>query len=295
MADETQETEVKTPPPKREPTIHDDVRVPVFGHSTQDFKLPCGYVDEDGEVHNHVTLKQMTGTHEDMMANTKLVVTERISNILSSCCTRIGDITNKGVIRAAIEDKVKAPCLSLTAADRLAMLLFLRIVSVGEEYRFDCHCPYCDGENKGKSLDLSGLDIKYVGDPTKRLAEITLPKSKVNVTLKILTARGETRVSKLRPDAEDARTLAMLTRIVSLNGKKLSRNIKENISLLRDMPYQDRTYIRKVFDIMEGAVDTDVEVQCTSCSKWFKFSLDLGQVFFSQTENTVSPDQIKWK
>jgi hypothetical protein len=47
--------EVPTPP-RRVPTIHDDVRVPIFGHSSQEFKLPCGYVDEHGTVHNYVTL-----------------------------------------------------------------------------------------------------------------------------------------------------------------------------------------------------------------------------------------------
>ena len=144
-------------------------------------------------------------------------------------------------------------------------------------------------------LDLSSLEIKEVNDPKKRLAEIVLPKSKVTVTLRILTARGETKVSRLRPDAKDARTLAMLARLVSINGQKISNNDQKNISLLKDMPYQDRNYLRKVFDIMEGAVDTDVEVQCNSCTKWFKFSLDLGQIFFSQTEDTVLPDQIKWK
>lgn len=283
------------PPVRREASIHDDVRVPIFGHSAQDFRLPCGYVDEQGVLHSTVTMKQMTGYEEDMMANTKLVVTERITNILASCCTQLGTITDPKVIRAAIADTVSPPCLPLTAADRLAMLLFLRIVSIGEEYRFDSVCPHCEADNKGKALDLPELEIKYVEDPFKRLADVVLPKSKVTVTLKIMTGKGEGEVAKLRPDSKNARAYAMLARVVALNGQPMSGNARKDVEILKQMPSQDSAYLRKIFDIMEGAVDTDVEIQCNACTKWFKFSLDLGQVFFSQTEDTVSPDQIKWK
>ena len=289
------ETPKSPPPPRRVPTIHDDVRVPIFGHSSQDFRLPCGYVDADDKLHDHVTMRQMTGYEEDMMANTNLVVTERVSNVLTACCDRLGEITDKKIIRTAIEGTVKEPALALTAADRVAMLLFLRIVSVGDEYRFDSHCPHCEAANKGKALDLMDLDIKYVENPRKRYADVTLPKSGVEVTLRILTGKEETMTSKMRPDHKDARTYAMLARIVAFNGQKLRDDNRANIELLKRMPFQDRQYLRKVFDIMEGAIDTDIEIQCNSCSKWFKFTLDLGQVFFSQTEDTVSPDQIKWK
>jgi hypothetical protein len=274
-----------------------DLRVPVFGHSSEDFKLPCGYVDSSGKLHNIVVMRQMTGVEEDMMANDNLAVTERVRNILRSCCDKIGDIDDPKIVIAALEDNGDLPkgALPVTAADRLAMLLFLRIVSVGNTYRYDTTCPHCDKENKGNMIDLRTLDIKYVDDPTKRVGKVKLPRSGVEVSLKILTAKDEVEVSKLNPNQANARTLALMARIVTIGGKPLPPQFA-GIELVKQMPYQDRIYLRKVFDFMEGAIDTEIEVVCSkaACEKIYKFSLDLGQVFFSPQGDTVTQDSIEW-
>lgn len=275
----------------------DDLRVPVFGHSSQDFKLPCGYVDPDGKVHNIVVIRQMTGEEEDMMANDNLAVNERVSQILRACCQKIGSVTDPKIIKGALEDDDDLPegALSVTAADRLAMLLFLRIVSIGNVYRYDPTCPKCDKTTKNEAINLSELEIKYVADPTKRVGKVRLPKSGVAVSLKILTAKGEGEVTRLNPNQSNARTLALIARIVDIGGKPLPDHFA-GINLIKQMPYKDRIYLRSVFDIMEGAIDSEIEVVCSKadCGQLYKFSLDLGQVFFSPQGDTVTPDSIEW-
>ena len=275
-----------------------EAQVPVFGHSSADYTLPCGYVDPDGVVHNNVRIRQMTGVEEEMMANDELIVTDRITEILCSVCERIGDVTDNRLIRAAIEDNKDLPegALPLTAADRMAMLLFLRITSIGKVYRYDTTCPVCDHENKDEAIDLSTLKINRVKDPTKRNAKVKLPRSGVEVVLKILTGKGEQEVAKLAANPKDARTLALMARIEKLGGKPLPPPRLGGLQLVRQMPYQDRIYLRKVFDLMEGAIENEIEVICkkASCQKLYKFPLDLGQVFFSPQGDTVTLDSIEW-
>lgn len=272
--------------------------VPVFGHSARDFKLPCGYVDPDGKVHNDVVIEQMTGVEEGIMSNDDLIVTDRISGVLSSCCKRVGEIRDPKLIRAMIEDNDDLPegALALTAADRMAMLLYLRIVSVGKTFRFDATCPTCKHVNKDESLDLNSLEIKYVKDPTKRRAKVKLPRSQVEVVLKILTGKGEQQVAALAGGKKNARTLALMARIETVGGKPLPHPSFGGIQVVDQMPYKDRMFLRSVFDLMEGAIDDEVEVTCkkAGCMRDFKFPLDLGQVFFSQPEETVTPDSIEW-
>jgi hypothetical protein len=274
-----------------------DLRVPVFGHSSEQFKLPCGYVDPEGKVHNVVVMRQMTGVEEDMMANDNLAVPERVNNILRSCCEKIGDVEDRKLVIAALEDNKDLPegALPVTAADRLAMLLFLRIASVGDTYRYDTKCPHCEKDNEGNLIDLRTLEIKYVKDPTKRVGKVKLPRSKVEVELKILTAKGEAEVTRLNPNQANARTLALMARIVTIGGKPVPPHFA-GIELVKQMPYQDRIYLRKVFDFMEGSIDTEIEVVCgkPTCEKIYKFALDLGQVFFSPQGDTVTPDSIEW-
>jgi hypothetical protein len=293
------------------PGIVDVPGVEVFGKGTGEYTLPCGYVDPQGAVHNTVFLRELTGTEEDMMDDDDVGVTERMSRVLASCCTKLGTITDAEIIGQAIADEL-AGGLSITSTDRIAMMIFLRRTSVGDVYKFSRRCPVCNHMNKNKALDLRTIEMTSV--PTerasKRRVQITLPRSKRKAIMRVLTAKHEAKLTGLRPQQKDLKSLSILARVeaiecevtdpadeskTSLVMKQLT-DPKAGLELVKALPNADRNYMRQVFNAMEADVDTIVEVACDNrqCGAEFKFPLDMGQAFFLNPAEDVSAEALNW-
>src|SRR5579859_3549064 len=266
-------------------THHDIPGVEFFGKGRGNFTLPCGYVDPAGVVHNEIYLREMTGTEDDILDDNDLVVNERITRVLLACTEKLGTVTDKKTIDAAISDNLGSignTGLPLTAQDRIAALLYLRRVTLGDIYKFERRCPRCGEVNKNKQLDLRTLEITSVGDPKKRRVKVVLPRSKKVAVLKVLAAKGEELVSALKPTQKDLKTCAILARLENLDDKQMTSD-PECVDIVRNLPQVDRSYLIQVYTLMEGNVDTNVQVTCKNqlCGIEFEFPLDLGQLFFS--------------
>ncbi len=192
--------------------------IEVYGKGRGRYPLPCGYVDHGGRLHRHVTLRELSGEEEDLMDDDEIPVTERISRVLTACTEAIGDITDKQTIGAAIADQVSQPALALTASDRIAMLIYLRRVSLGDNFKFERRCPRCGFLNKHCSLDLRKLEITVMPDDrvTKRRVQVVLPRSKRRAIVCVLSASREARLTDLNLNQKDLRTAAILARLESI-------------------------------------------------------------------------------
>jgi hypothetical protein len=271
--------------------------VEVFGKGRAQFEVPCGYVDPAGKVHKSVVLRELTGVEEDMMDDDSIPSNERMSDVLASCCEKIGDISDKALIRKIIGDQLDAG-LPFTSSDRVALMIYLRRTSVGDVYHFERRCPRCGHMNQNKHLDLRTLEIKQVPEDRvpKRRVKVTLPRSGQVAIIRVLTAKHETKLTSLRPDQKDLRSAAIAARLESLNEQSLD-NPAAAIQAVKGLPLEDRNYLRKVYNLVEADVDTVCEVQCNSkiCNAEFKFALDLGQAFFSNpVAEQVSDADLNW-
>lgn len=258
------------------------------------FTLPCGYVDASGVVHKEITLREMLGAEDDILDDNELVVNERISKVLAACTEKLGTVTDKKVIEDAISDNLKSG-LPLTAQDRIAALLYLRRATLGDLYHFEKRCPKCGELSKNKSLDLKTIEITPVKDPTKRRVQVKLPRSGKVAVLKVLAASGEQRVSNLKPNQKDLKSCAILARLESLDGQTVG-NSEKDVELVKALPQGDRGYLIQVYQLMEGNVDTDVQVTCKNplCGIEFEFPLDLGQLFFSSQVEKPTEADLTW-
>lgn len=279
-------------------THHDIPGVEFFGKGRGNFTLPCGYVDAAGVVHNDIHLREMTGTEDDILDDNDLVVNERITRVLSACTEKLGTVSDKKTIEAAISDNLSGignTGLPLSAQDRIAALLFLRRVTLGDVYKFERRCPRCGEINKNKQLDLRSLEITAVKEPTKRKVKVKLPRSGKVAVLKVLAAKGEELVSALKPTQKDLKTCAILARLESLDEKPMSSS-PECVDLVRTLPQVDRSYLIQVYTLMEGNVDTNVQVTCKNqlCGIEFEFPLDLGQLFFSSQVKKPTLEDLTW-
>jgi len=293
------------------PGIVDVPGVEVFGKGTGEYTLPCGYVDPQGVVHKTVLLRELTGEEEDMMDDDDVGVTERMSRVLASCCEKLGTVTDKETILKAIQDDVDSG-LPITSTDRIAMMIFLRRTSVGDVYKFSRRCPVCNHMNANKALDLRTIEITSV--PTerasKRRVQVTLPRSKRKAIMRVLTAKHEAKLTGLRPQQKDLKSLSILARVEAIetevadpeNEGKTKLVMKQltdprvGLGVIKALPGADRNYMRQVFNAMEADVDTVVEVACDSrsCGAEFKFPLDMGQAFFLNPAEDVSVEALNW-
>jgi len=281
----------------------------VFGKGRGDFKLPCGYVDAEGRVFNHVYLREMSGVEDDIMGDDELHLSDRMTQIIANCVEKlsttssVGDgpkmIEDRDLIMAAVGDDLKGKGLAFTIADRMACLLYIRRLSLGDNYSVDGRlCPGCTKPLHNKRIDLSTLEIGFCKDATKRNVRVTMPKSKKVATLTVLAAAGERRVAEARPDAKIARSFAILGRLISIDDYAVTgEDDAADLAIVQALPRVDRIHLINVINIMEGSIETEVEVKCNrpGCSTEFKFDLDLGQVFFSNPEEEeLSVETLDW-
>jgi len=279
----------------------------VFGKGRGDFKLPCGHVDGDGRVFDTVYLREMTGIEDDLMADDELHLSERMTRIIANCTEKLttnapGEgqqvITDRDAINAIVGDDLKAG-LPFTIADRMACLLYIRRLSLGDNYKIDGRlCPSCNKPVKNKSLNLADLKVSRCKDARLRNVAVNLKKSKKRAVLKVLSAAGERLVSEARPDAKNARSYAILSRLVSIDDKAPTGDPEVDLPIVQTLPRVDRIQLINVINLMEGGIETEVEVKCSraGCNAEFKFDLDLGQVFFSnpEEEEELSVETLDW-
>lgn len=282
----------------------------VFGKGRGDFRLPTGYVDSNKRVFNHIYLREMTGVEDDIMDDDDLNVSERMSRVIANCTEKLTTgsagpdgteptvIDDPKLILAAVSDNLGGGGgLPFTIADRMACLLYIRRLSMGERYDIDGHpCPACGKPVSGKHIMLNALEINFCKDATKRRVKVTLPRSKKTAILRVLTASNERKISEFRPDQKDVKSAAIVARLEALDDLQLSGDPREDLKVVKELPKYDRLKLINTFNIMEGSIETEIETTCSSgkCGRPFKFDLDLGQVFFSNPDMEVSLDDLEW-
>jgi hypothetical protein len=274
--------------------------VEVFGKGRGEYLLPCGFVMPDGKVHKKIVLRETKGHEEDMMDDDSVLRSTRITNVLTACVEQLGPVTDKKLIQQILSDEMQGAGKGVTSTDRIASMIFLRRTSVGDVYHFERRCPRigCGHMNKGKTLDLRTIKMTSVPDERvgKRRVTFTLPRSGKPVTLRVMTAKHEESLLKLRPTQKDLRSAAMCARVEQI-GDEVFTDTSRAMLAVKDLPQQDRNAIRDVYDKIEADVDTTIQVQCDNpvCQAEFEFPLDIGQTFFSNPAGVgVALESLTW-
>jgi hypothetical protein len=251
-------------------------------------------------VHKKIVLRETKGHEEDMMDDDSVLRSTRITNVLTACIEQLGPVTDKEQIRRLVADDTNGVGKGITSTDRIAAMIFLRRASVGDWYNFERRCPRlgCGHVNKGKKLDLRTIKMTVVPDDRvgKRRVSFVLPRSGKKVTLRVMTARHEEQLLKLRPTQKELRSAAMCARIEAIDDEMFTDPTRA-MSAVKDLPQADRNAIRDVYDKIEADVDTTVQVQCDNpiCQAEFEFPLDIGQTFFSNPAGAgAASEKLTW-
>lgn len=283
---------------------HHSLATDLFGCGYKDFRLPAGAI-VDGVVYDQAYIKEMTGFEEDMLANVDMEIVERMENVTVACLTKLVSrkdpskvITDPELIRELVAGTLPANRgYPLTSADRISLLLYIRRATVGDLYKYEAACPHrgCGHKNRNKALELDKLEITYNPHPERRRVKVKLPRSGVECKVRVLDGAGEKKAALFRPGTQDYGSMAIMVRLESIGGYQLSEMPPEQqLALVKAMPHVDRDFLRLVYQRLEGAVDTDVELTCQKCNREIVFPLDLGQVFSSTLNDKISDSDLEW-
>lgn len=226
--------------------------------SVDGFELPCGFLDEDGELHTDIIVREMTGEEEEILAARNLPNGKKYNRVLSRCTSQIGGFNTPQDISKVVMD--------LPQGDRVYLLFAIRRTSLGDEMPFVTKCPGCETESQ-MVIDLSELEIKKMPDPKVRTYDTVLPSGK-KAQMKILVGRGEDMIAKAFKKGVDVISTAILARLAELDGEP------PTIKGLKKLTLKDRNHLKNIWEDYEGGVDTTITIDCPLCE--YEYEADIG-------------------
>jgi hypothetical protein len=236
-----------------------------------EFKLPTETIElpskgllypEDSELaKGTLEMKYMTAKEEDILTNQSYI--------------KNGTVLDK-LMKSLIVSKINYD--ELLIGDKNAIMVAARILGYGAEYKFD----YAGEE---QLVDLSSLDNKPLDEKlfTSRTNEFafTLPKSKNNITFKLLTHKDEQDINreleglkKINKDSSPELSTRLKYMIVSVEEKRDKKDIREFVDnyLLAQDSRALREYIREI--------QPDVDLTFFPDGSEDRVSLPIGLKFF---------------
>lgn len=230
----------------------------------KEYDLVAGWIDDEGNVHDTVVLREMTGAEEDIFIDRDYTASERLEKVLSRCVQKIGGVTDDQTIERAVEEMV--------VGDRTVLMIRLRQLSVGNEFRFQVKCPEEDCRFKQSAkVDLSALETREIDDPEERQYKVELPRTGLPAILRIPTGKEMKKVQQRnqQQDNESSRmSQSMVARIAELDGEEAT------VPDLKKLPHMDRVFLRNQVD-GEPGIDTEIFIECRDCLTEFKTELDV--------------------
>jgi len=222
-----------------------------------------------------IEIKQMTAKEEDILSSMTLIK---------------NGVALERLLESVIIDKNIKP-ETLLLGDRNAIIIAARVSGYGIEYRTQIRCPKCEADQKfGFNLAhaktrtttqiISNLDdsINLVNNEFK----ISLPKSKLNVGLKLLNGIDESSIADIMEINEQQNLDRLVTTQLAFMISSVNDNYtKEAIEhVVENIPSSDSAFIRKLYKSIIPNIDLTLGFKCSSCSHKEDLEVPLNVDFF---------------
>jgi len=249
-----------------------------FVTPTEFVELPSRgkFYSDDHPLHNQesIEIRYMTAKDEDILTSNALI--------------RKGVALDRLLQNVIVDKRIKAD--DLLVGDRNAILVATRISGYGESYDVKMSCPTCFSSVE-HGFDLSKLNVQY-GDNLEEhdiiLASdntflITLPKTKAEVNLRLMTGTDERDLGKLAQTRkkhklpESSLTDQFKKIIVAVNGSANKSHINELVDCL---PAADSRYLRNLYFATIPNIDLRQDFECNSCGAFEEVMIPFTTEFF---------------
>lgn len=194
------------------------------------------------------------------------------------------------VLSEIIDDcLIKKPGIStydMCIGDYQFLMHKLRVVTYGPEYKITTTCPVC-GKLNDETINLDELEVSQYSDDLEQYLNITLPRTKKNIELRLQTPRILDEVNRKSKDllkkspninGEPAILFTLQSMIAKVDGEVLD-SIKLDY-FIRHLPAADSNYILKSIGKINIGINTLLNCSCSSCKADYTASLPITGEFF---------------
>lgn len=245
----------------RDAEYHESVKSP----PSLVIQLPGGFMDVDGSVLDTVTVRELNGFDEEVIAR---VVSRNDASfadvmhaVLSQCTVKIGDKNSDPELLEF-----------LYMGDWDAILLGIRIVSFGDSLNWKSNCPHCsklqtfnvDLTNDVPTRKLTEREFSF--DGKRDTYEVHYPLA--DVTMKVMDLGSN-------PTSSAITTETLYGCITSINGVPVRSRDQ-----IRAMPSSDREQIiARVTEKMPAVLLGEVKKTCSYCEGEVNVPISLAALF----------------
>ncbi len=242
-------------------------------------RLPGGYVDNDGTLHQEAEVAPLCGHDEEFLAEEGTRCSAALATtILSRRVRRIGTIS-------PVSEEVAR---RLLVADRQYLLLKLREVTFGDRVQATLCCPWPDCGKK-VDIDFSTKDIPVIDSKEKGTTHSVELSSEARLREKDGEEHGEVffrlphggdqeAIASLADQNEAAMMTALFRRCILAVGS--NRTI--NDELIGTLTPLARLEIEREMEAVAPKVEMNMEAVCTECGRIFTMPFDLQDFFFGE-------------
>ena len=268
-----------TPEPASPPVAAMDSNVFSFVAPTEFVSLPSQgrHYSSDHPLYNQETveIKQMTAKEEDILTSVTLIK---------------NGVALERLLESIIIDKRIDP-KTLLIGDRNAIVISARVSGYGNVYRTQITCPNCLTEQK-HNFDLNDANSTTSQQILSELPEeieitengdysVVLPKSNLNVVLRLLTGKDENKLSaSLNKDNQQTQRLVTTQlehMIKSVNGNGTTEAIQY---VAQNLPSADSAFLRKIYKSVVQNINLTLGFTCSNCSHSEDMEVPLTAEFF---------------
>lgn len=253
-------------------------------HAYANLKLPShGIFYGDTIPGGDVKVRKLTADEEAILQTQGIDVMERISRIITACSQLPGGAKHG----------------QLLVTDRLAILLFQRVIAFGPTYQFQWRCKHCRAVVKGQvdivkdlpEITPDTLSYKWQeqswGDyvPEEPFT-VHLPDADVDVTLRFLRGDQEEQVTRrakqLRMQnanlSDPTDNLRKALQIVAIGDKEPT--LLEREMWVKGITITDKAALRIGNDRRETGIDLNTILDCAQCGASNGITLPFDEEFF---------------
>ena len=223
-----------------------------------------------------IEIKQMTAKEED---------------ILTSLTLLQNGVALERLLESIIVDKSINP-KSLLVGDRNAIVISARVSGYGNLYKSQITCPQCITDQK-HAFDLNEADILTTSQILENLPDtitvtdsghysVVLPKSGLNIVLKLLTGVDEERLSKkLEEDRKQKSEKLVTTQLEHMISSVNGNSTREAIEYVaHNLPSSDSSYLRKIYKTIVPNIELSLTFKCENCGHSEEMEVPLTADFF---------------
>ena len=222
-----------------------------------------------------IEIKQMTAKEEDILTSETLL--------------KKGVALDR-VIQSLIVDK-RINAETLLVGDRNAIVIAARTSGYGNVYETEVTCPSCTSQQR-YAFDLNLARVFHGKREVEELEltanengtfDIALPRTRLNVTFKLLTGKDEKSMLKgmqqdrKKKDVERNVTRQLFNTIVSVNDDSSAGTIKY---LIENIPSMDARHLRVAYQQVAPNIELEQHFECNECDYEQPMEVPLTADFF---------------